>query len=51
MKTLSRLDLERQLKDGRLEPLYLLVGCETFLRDQAARAVTDAALSGCLLRE
>jgi len=51
MKTLSRLDLERQIKDGRLEPLYLLVGCETFLRDRAARAVTDAALSGCLLRE
>jgi len=51
MKTLSRLDLEQQIKDGRLEPLYLLVGCETFLRDRAARAVTDAALSGTLLRE
>jgi DNA polymerase-3 subunit delta len=36
---------------GRVQPLYLLVGCEGYLRDAAARAITDAALSGTLLRE
>jgi len=51
MKTLSRLELERQIKDGQLEPLYLLMGCETFLRDSSVRAITDAALKGTLLRE
>ena len=51
MKPISRLELERQLKDSLVQPLYLLVGSETFLRDSAARAITDAALSGTLLRE
>ena len=47
----SRIELDRSLKFGRLEPLYLLVGCEGYLRDAAARSLTDAALSGTLLRE
>ena len=51
MTTLSRLELDRSLKSGRLEPLYLLVGCEGYLRDAAARSITDAALRGTLLRE
>jgi len=51
VKTLSRLELERNIKGGQLEPLYLLLGCETFLRDGAARQLTEAALSGTLLRE
>jgi DNA polymerase III subunit delta len=51
MKPLSRAELERSLKEGRLSPVYLLVGCEGYLRDVAARAITDAALSGTLLRE
>jgi len=51
MTTLSRIELDRSLKSGRLEPLYLLVGCEGYLRDAAARNITDAALSGTLLRE
>lgn len=51
MTTLSRTDLDRSLKTGRLQPLYLLVGCESYLRDAAARNLTDAALSGTLLRE
>ena len=51
MTTLSRAELDRSLKGGRLQPLYLLVGCETYLRDTAARNLTDAALSGTLLRE
>jgi DNA polymerase-3 subunit delta len=51
MTTLSRKELDRSLKTGRLQPLYLLVGCESYLRDAAARNLTDAALSGTLLRE
>jgi len=51
MTTLSRTELDRSLKAGRLQPLYLLVGCESYLRDAAARNLTNAALSGTLLRE
>jgi DNA polymerase-3 subunit delta len=51
MTTLSRAEFDRSLKAGRLQPLYLLVGCESYLRDTAARNLTDAALSGTLLRE
>jgi DNA polymerase III subunit delta len=49
--TLSRAEFDRSLNAGRLQPLYLLVGCESYLRDSAARNLTDAALSGTLLRE
>ena len=51
MSTLTRAELDRSLKSGKLQPLYLLIGCETYLRDTAARNITDAALSGTLLRE
>ena len=51
MSPLSRTELDRSLKSSRLQPLYLLVGCESYLRDAAARNITDAALSGTLLRE
>src|SRR4030095_13495435 len=51
MKPITRLDLERQLKAKQINPLYLLVGSESYLRDQAAKAITDAALEGTLLRE
>ncbi|MFN2515479.1 MAG: DNA polymerase III subunit delta [Pyrinomonadaceae bacterium] len=51
MRTLSPAELERNLNSGRVQPLYLLVGCEGYLRDAAAVAITDAALSGTLLRE
>jgi DNA polymerase III subunit delta len=50
MKPLSRADLDRSLRN-RIDPLYLLVGSERFLRTAAARAITDAALAGTLLRE
>lgn len=50
MKTLTRIELERSLRE-RPQPLYLLVGCERYLRDAAARSITEAALSGTLLRE
>jgi len=51
MTTLARAEFERSLKAGHLEPLYLLVGSETYLRDAAARELADAALAGTLLRE
>src|SRR5260370_19906018 len=51
MTNLSRLELERSLRGGRLEPLYLLLGTESNLRASAARDISDAALSGTLLRE
>lgn len=51
MTTSARPDLDRALASGRMQPLYLLVGCETYLRDAAARNISDAALSGTLLRE
>ena len=51
MSLVSREDLHRALKQGRIEPLYLLFGVEDYLRDRAARAITDAALRGTSLRE
>ena len=50
MKTLTRTDLERSLREG-LRPLYLLLGPEVYLRRVAAQSITNAALSGTLLRE
>ncbi len=51
MKPLSRAELERSLKEGLLSPLYLLTGCESYLRNAAQQTITDAALAGTLLRE
>ena len=51
MATLTREELKRELKAGKVGPLYLLFGPEDYLRDAAARAVTDAALKGAALRE
>ena len=51
MSSLTRVELERSLKAGKVAPLYLLVGCETYLRDVAARSIADAALMETLLRE
>jgi DNA polymerase-3 subunit delta len=50
MKTLTRVELERSLREDP-KPLYLLVGSERYLRDAAARSITEAALRGTLLRE
>ena len=50
MKTLTRTELERSLREG-VRPLYLLLGCEIYLRRVAAQSITDAALSRTLLRE
>jgi len=51
MSTLTKQDLHRALKQGDIEPLYLLFGAETYLRDLAARAITDASLKNASLRE
>ncbi len=55
MTTLTRTEFDRSLNSGKgqpsLRPLYLLVGCETYLRDTAARDLSNAALVGTLLRE
>lgn len=55
MSTLTRDDLRRALKQKggaeQLAPLYLLFGAESYLRDNAARAIADAALRDAPLRE
>ena len=51
MSSITGKELERALAAGRVQTLYLLVGCEGYLRDAAARAIADVALSGTLLRE
>jgi len=50
MKTLSRTELEKSLRQG-LEPLYLLVGPERYLRRVTTREITEAALGTTLIRE
>lgn len=51
MPTLTRDELRKQLKQSDIKPLYLLFGEETYLRDQAARAITEAILRDAPLRE
>jgi DNA polymerase III subunit delta len=50
MKTLSRAELEKSLRQG-LEPLYLLVGPERYLRRIAAQEIAEAGLSATLIRD
>ena len=50
MKSLSRVELERSLRE-RLEPLYLLLGPERYLRRVAAQAIADVALATTLIRD
>jgi DNA polymerase-3 subunit delta len=50
MKTLSRTELDRSLREG-LRPLYLLLGPEIYLRRVAAQTITETVLSRTLLRE
>lgn len=51
MKIRSRRELERDLAQGKLAPVYLLFGPEGYLRDEAAEAITNEALRDTLLRE
>jgi len=44
-------DLTQSLKQGKIEPVYFLFGPETYLRDEAARTITEEALRNTLLRE
>lgn len=50
MKTLTRLELERSLRE-RVEPLYLLLGPERYLRRVSAQAIADVALTDSLIRD
>ena len=51
MPARAKKDLQQLLQKGQIEPFYFLYGPETYLRDQAQRAITEAALQGTLLRE
>lgn len=51
MSILTRKDLRIALGKGHIEPLYLLLGQEDFLRDRAARAITEHVLKDAPLRE
>jgi len=46
MSVRTREDLRRALAAKTVEPLYLLYGAEDFLRDFAARMITETALAG-----
>jgi DNA polymerase-3 subunit delta len=50
MKVLTRADLDRSLRE-KIQPLYLLLGPETYLRSVAAQSIADTALNGTPLRE
>lgn len=50
MKTLTRTELERSLREGA-KPLYLLLGSESYLRGEAADLIANTALQNTLLRE
>ena len=47
----AKKDLDQSLKKRQIEPFYFLYGAEVYLRDQAVREITEAALQGTLLRE
>lgn len=51
MNTLTRQQLKRALDEGKVDPLYLTVGPESYLCGEAGCAIADAALRGTLLRE
>lgn len=50
MKTLTRTELERSLRE-RVEPLYLLLGPERYLRSASAQAIANIALGDTMIRE
>ena len=51
MPVRTRKDLLQSLKQGKIEPVYFLYGAESYLRDAAAKAITEEALRETLLRE
>lgn len=51
MSILTRDELRNKLKTGEVAPLYLLFGAEKYLRNLAARAITEKVLRDSPLRE
>src|SRR4028119_2309069 len=51
MSLLTREDLRKQLKTDEIAAVYLLFGAETYLRDAAAKAITEKVLKDAPLRE
>lgn len=51
MGLLTKEDLWKQLKTGELSPVYLLYGAENYLRDTAAKKITEIAMKNSPLRE
>lgn len=51
MKILTREELRSQLGKGEVSPIYLLFGAEKYLRNQAAKAITEKVLRDSPLRE
>ena len=51
MSKLTREQLRTALTEGRIESLYVLFGEEDYLRDLAARAITEQVLADAPLRE
>lgn len=51
MRNLSRQQLQSVIKKEEIAPLYLLMGPETYLREEASRAIADAGLGDTALRE
>ena len=51
MSSLTRPQLARSLQEGKVAPLYLLLGTEGYLAGVSARAIADEALRDTLLRE
>lgn len=51
MNILSREELRTQLKKREIAPVYLLFGAETYLRDLAAKTITEMVLADSSLRE
>jgi DNA polymerase III subunit delta len=51
MNSLTRQELKRSLAQGTVDPLYLLVGPESYLCSETNCAIAEVALQGTLLRE
>ncbi|MBA3804555.1 MAG: DNA polymerase III subunit delta [Acidobacteria bacterium] len=51
MSLISREELRRAVKGKEIAALYLLFGAESYLRDRAAHAISEAALKDAPLRE
>ena len=50
-KMLSRRELRNQLRRKEISPVYLLFGEEAYLRNSAAKAITEVVLKDAALRE